>query len=96
MTPNPTNDDIREYVGSVSHKGTVTIPNEVRRRLKIKPKGKVIFRLAADTVEIKPIPMTLEDAMGSVPALTPAKSWQEISQMAKEERTDRYFAKMHQ
>ncbi len=74
----------------------VTIPKEVRRRLKIKPKGKVVFRLATDTVQIKPIPMTLEDARGSVPPLSPPKNWKEVREAVKAERVERYLTKMNQ
>ncbi len=89
-------DEVREYISPVTPKGMITIPQEIRRSFNIKPKGKVIFRVSANIVEIKPVSMTLEEAMGSVPALSPAKSWKEIREAVKEERVDRYIAKMNQ
>ena len=91
---NMVQDEFKDYVGSVTRKGMVTIPNEVRRHFNIKPKSKVIFRTTENTLEIKPI-MTLEDVKGSVPALSPAKSLKQIREEVKEERVNRYHAKMN-
>ena len=87
-------DEFKDYVGSVTQKGMVTIPNEVRRRFNIKPKGKVIFRATENSLEIKPI-LTLEDVKGSVPALSLTKSWKQIREEVKEERVNRYLTKMN-
>ncbi len=87
-------DQVREYVSTVTPKGMVTIPQEVRRSFKIKPKEKVVFRATKDTLEIKPL-MTLEDVMGSVPPLSPPKSLKQIREEVREERVNHYQAKMN-
>jgi bifunctional DNA-binding transcriptional regulator/antitoxin component of YhaV-PrlF toxin-antitoxin module len=87
----PTNNDIREYVGLVTSKGMITIPQEARRRHKIKPRTKVIIRVSPDTIEVKPMPMTLEDIMGSVPPLDPPKTIKEIREIIHDERAERYL-----
>jgi|GEM_PF-5471889 len=87
-------DEFKDYVGSVTQKGMVTIPNEVRSRFNIKPKGKIIFRATEDTLEIKPI-MALEDARGSVAPLALPKDWKQIREEVRGERVNRYQTKMN-
>src|SRR5262245_32423155 len=84
---------IRQVVGKLSSKSAVTLPVEVRRFLGVKPKGRVIFQIRDKTVELKPV-MTLEQAMGSVPPLSPPKDWKELQEEVKEERVERFIAKM--
>jgi bifunctional DNA-binding transcriptional regulator/antitoxin component of YhaV-PrlF toxin-antitoxin module len=86
-----TNGDVREYVGFVTSKGMITIPQEARLRHQIKPKTKVIIRVSPETIEVKPMPMTLEDTMGSVPPLDPPKTFKEIREMIHNERAERYL-----
>ena len=71
QTPNSSTD--QTFIGTLSAKGGVTIPVEVRRKLNVNPKDKVVFRMRGDTVNIEPGPMTLEEAMGSVTPLQPGK-----------------------
>ena len=92
--PGTTNNDVREYIGSVTGKGMITIPHEVRRTHKIKPKGKVVIRVSQDAIEVKPMPMTLEEIMGSVPALDPPKTFKELRETMHNERTERYLQKI--
>jgi len=61
---------MRAYEATVTTKGQVTIPVEIRRRLGIDPADKVTFVLDnSGKVELRPVEYTLETAMGSVPAL---------------------------
>ena len=55
-----------EHIRTVTTKGQVTIPVEVRRLLEVEPGDKVIFRVTEGTVELQPTAMTLEDAFGAV------------------------------
>ena len=73
----------------------VTLPVEVRKVLGIKPKDKVIFRISDQAVEIKPGPMTLEDTMGSVPALASPKDWKQMIEEVKEERAEQFINKLN-
>lgn len=86
---------VKEVIGKLSSKSAVTLPVEVRRFLGVKPNGRVKFQIRDKTVEIKPV-MTLEEAMGSVPPLSPPKDWKEITKEVKEERVERFIAKMQQ
>ncbi len=89
----PTN-DVKEFIGSVSPKGMITIPHEARKLFKIKPKGNVVIRVSKQTIEVKPLPMTLEEVMGSVPPLDPPKSWKQIRQEKHDEYAERYLNKI--
>jgi AbrB family looped-hinge helix DNA binding protein len=61
---------MKEIVSTVTGKGQVTIPSEVRRRLGVAPASKVVFVLADDgTVELRPDRYGVADLRGVVPAL---------------------------
>lgn len=75
----------KEFIGLVSPKGTITIPLEVRKRFKIEPNSKVLLRLRQEALEVKPMPMTLEEIMGSVPPLDPPKTWKELRELKYDE-----------
>ncbi len=76
---------MKEMLSSVSPKGQVTVPVEIRRMLGIKPKDKVAFRLEKGKVEIWPAPSPLQDSYQAIPALKPSRSWQEIEALVAEE-----------
>lgn len=75
----------QNMMSSVSPKGQVTIPQEIRERLGLKPKDRVVFRLEGNSVRIEPLKSFVEDYYQSVPALTPSRSWKEIEEIAHED-----------
>ncbi|MBI2323121.1 MAG: AbrB/MazE/SpoVT family DNA-binding domain-containing protein [Chloroflexi bacterium] len=77
---------MKEVLSSVSPKGQVTLPVEIRRALGIKPKDKVAFRLERGKVEITTVPSPLQESYQAIPALEPPRSWQEIEALVAEER----------
>lgn len=76
---------MREVLSSVSPKGQVTLPAEIRRVLGIKPKDKVVIRLEDGKVEITPAASPLEESYQAIPALKPIRSWREIEALVAEE-----------
>jgi AbrB family looped-hinge helix DNA binding protein len=61
---------VRAFRATVTSKGQVTIPVEIRRRLGIGPGSKVAFTYDNQgKVEFKRAEYTLEEVMGVVPAL---------------------------
>jgi AbrB family looped-hinge helix DNA binding protein len=76
---------MEEYISSVSPKGQITIPIEIRKRLGVKPKDKVAFRMEGDEVTITPVTSRLAASFQSVPALKPPRNWKEIEEIAREE-----------
>jgi AbrB family looped-hinge helix DNA binding protein len=80
---------MREYHSSVSPKGQITLPAEVRHRLGIKPKDTVTIQVEGSEVRIMPAAFTLETAAESVPALAEPLTWEEIEARIKEDRDER-------
>lgn len=86
----------KEYIATVTSKGQVTIPAEVREQLGLAAQDKVIFRVVAGKrVEIEPLPMTLEEAYGSVTPLNRPEDFEALHQIASEEREERWLNKIN-
>lgn len=84
----------KEFVATLTSKGQVTIPVEIREQLGLGPQDKIIFRLDSDNrVEMRRMPMSLAEAYGSVPPLTRPEQLEEIKRIAKEERAERWLGK---
>jgi antitoxin PrlF len=79
---------MKEFVSSVSPKGQITIPAEVRRLLGVKPKDKVTFTVDGDEVKIMPASSRLAASFQAVPALTPARTLTEMTEIAGEEHAE--------
>ncbi len=76
---------MKEYLSSVSPKGQITIPVEIRKRLGVKPRDRVVFYVEDDEVKIKPFALQLAASFQSVPPLNPPKSISEMTQQAWDE-----------
>ena len=72
-------------LSSVSPKGQVTIPAEIRRHLNVKPRDKVVFRIENGRVLIEPASASLASLYRSVPALNRQLTDTEITAIATEE-----------
>jgi antitoxin PrlF len=86
---------MREIVSTVTRKGQVTIPIEVRRRLGVGTPDKVAFVLEDEGVRLKPATVSLASLFGSVPALPneSADLEREIDEAMAEE-ADRIVARL--
>lgn len=78
---------------SVTSKGQVTIPIEIRERLGIRPRDKVRFVIDEDVVRIER-ELTLDDVFRSVPALKKPLSDRDIDGIIQDERA-REYARRH-
>ncbi|MHB8574049.1 MAG: AbrB/MazE/SpoVT family DNA-binding domain-containing protein [Dehalococcoidia bacterium] len=76
---------MRTFVSSVSPKGQITLPIEVRRLLGIHPKDRVIIRLDGEVVTIATGELSLADIYRSVPALPRPLTDAEIDAIVAEE-----------
>ena len=85
--------DVKEYTGTITQKGQVTIPLSVRKTLGLKPRDRVLFRVTAGRVELLPNPMTLESVYGAVKPLTRPENWKEIRRIAREDRIVKKYSK---
>lgn len=55
-----------ELVTTMTQRGQITVPVEVRRLLGLKPRDKVAFAIEDGTVRLVPVALTFEAAYGSV------------------------------
>jgi AbrB family looped-hinge helix DNA binding protein len=83
-----------EYIQSVTAKGQVTIPVELRKLIGVQPNSQVIVSVQAGRVVIAPVEMTLEEAFGSVQPLTRPEDFQKLREIALEEHAERVIRKM--
>lgn len=89
--------ETKEFIATVTSKGQVTIPVELRERLGISAQDKVVFRLVEDhKIEIEPLPMSLEEVFGSVAPLNRPEDFDDIHRIAQEEREEKLLKKLTQ
>ena len=74
-----------EYSTTVTSKGQVTIPGELRKALKIKPKDKVAFELVDGEVRLRPISSWVSSTYGSVRPLSKPEDFRRIRREVEEE-----------
>lgn len=85
---------MKEITTTITQRGQVTIPAEVRRILSLRPRDKVAFTIEGNEVRLARASFTLESAYGSVrPARSP-EDFKEISRAAKEAKADKTLNKM--
>ena len=80
---------MKQLLTTVTKRGQVTVPAEVRRLLGIRPYDKVAFTIDGDEVRLRPVEFTLETAFGSVPPLKRRLSDQEMTRIAWEDKVER-------
>ncbi|MCL5075718.1 MAG: AbrB/MazE/SpoVT family DNA-binding domain-containing protein [Chloroflexi bacterium] len=74
---------MKELVSSVSPKGQITIPVEIRKLLGVKPKDKVVFKVEeGEGVKIAPLGSRLETSFKAVPPLKQPLTLREMSDIA--------------
>lgn len=79
---------MREFLSSVSPKGQITLPLEIRRLLDIKPKDKVAIRIEDETVSIAPARSTLQAGYQSVGPLKTPLTDNEMTEIAAAEHAE--------
>lgn len=66
---------MRELESSITRKGQVTIPAEIRNRLGLKPHDKVRFKFEGEVVRITPAQSRIARHFGAVEAPSPPLDW---------------------
>jgi antitoxin PrlF len=74
-----------ELLTVVTRKGQVTIPAAIRRSLGIKQGDTIAVAIEGDAVKLRPARASIRDFYQTVPALTPTRTWAEITEIAREE-----------
>ena len=83
-----------ELITTVTTKGQVTIPSEIRKLLGVRPKDKVSFRVDNGEVKLARISNTLESAFGAVKPLRRPEDFTKRVREAKEERAAKALRKL--
>ena len=87
---------MKEITTTITQRGQVTIPAEVRKMLGVKPRDKVAFTIEDGEVRLAPATFSLESAYGSVKPSKKPEDFDEVSRTAKEgkaEQTARELSK---
>ncbi len=73
------------YISSVSPKGQVTIPVEIREEFGISPKDHVAFTVVDRAIQIVPVRDRLHKFAGRYRALSGPMDWKELEELAHED-----------
>lgn len=84
--PNTRSKTNRNFVRRVSIKGQVTLPNEVRKVLGIKPRDQVAFCVGANEVRVMSVQPPLFESYQAIPALKTQLSTGKMREVAGEEQ----------
>ena len=77
------------YTSSVSPKGQITLPKQLRDELHIEPKDVVVIALEDGKIQIESAKARLRSVYRSIPALDPPRDWSDVTRDAWEEFADR-------
>ena len=85
-----------EIIATVTERGQLTLPAEVRRTLGIRPRQKVAFVIDDGEVRLIPVEFTLESAYGSVTQHHRPENFEEAIREAMEEHAREVVREMQQ
>ena len=94
MQLNNESEKMRQITTTITQRGQITIPAEVRRRLGVGPRDKVAFAIDEDGVRLLPAPFTLESAYGSVAPRQRPEDFKAIERRDKEEHVEKVLHKL--
>ena len=90
---------VKEYGATVTRRGRITIPADIRRLLDLKPGDQVRFIVRDNQIQLAAKSFTVETAFGSVPSI-PGRAadidFQRQIDEAKDEHAERLIRKMSQ
>ncbi len=80
---------MREFTTTITQRGQVTIPAEVRRVLGVKHRDKVAFTIEDGEVRLAPASFNLESVYGSVKPSKKPEDFHKVSQTAKDAKAEK-------
>ena len=80
---------MKEITTTVTQRGQVTIPAEVRKLLGVKPRDKVTFTIEDGEVHLAPASYSLESVYGSVKPSRKPEDFEQVSRVAKEAKAEK-------
>ena len=85
---------MKEILTTITKKGQVTIPVEIRRLLGFKAKDKVAFRIDGDIVRLAPAKYNLETVYGVVKPLKRPEDFKKLKQTVIKEHVKKVMEEM--
>jgi antitoxin PrlF len=82
---------MKTFTMTMTKRGQITIPAEIRQKLGLKPGDNVVFRVDGDSVTINPAKWTLESVFRSVTPINCPEDFEQLIREAKEERATKYI-----
>ncbi len=79
---------MKQISSTMTQRGQVTLPAEVRRLLGVKPRDKVTFTIDGGEVRLEAPPFSLESAFGSVQPSTRPEDLDGITRAAKDAKAE--------
>ena len=86
---------MKKLTATLTRRGQVTVPAEVRRLLRLQPHEPVTFVIDDGRVYLSPAEFTWETAYGSVTPPNRPEDFDAMIRAAKDERVERYVQKLH-
>ncbi len=94
MNTNTAITTMTEITTTITRRGQVTVPAQVRRMLGVKAKDKVTFTIEGKKVHLAPAAFTLESAYGSVKASKSPEDFKAIIHAAKDAKAEEMVKKL--
>jgi len=85
---------MKAILTTMTQRGQVTVPAEVRSLLGLKPRQKVAFAIDGDHVRLLPATFTIESAFGSVRPRHKPEDFKALSRRARDEKARRTVSKL--
>ena len=80
---------MKEITTTITQRGQVTIPAEIRRALRLKPRDKVAFIMEDGLVRLAPVSYSLESVYGSVKPSKKPEDFEEVSRVARDAKAEK-------
>jgi AbrB family looped-hinge helix DNA binding protein len=85
---------MKEVTTTVTTKGQVTIPADIRQRMGIRPHDRIRFRISGGEVRLSRVPLTLDDVYGAVQPLSRPEDFNAMQKIVEEERAQENASKL--
>lgn len=86
---------MRSMTTSITKKGQVTIPIEVRKALGLKPRDRVTFEISGQEARIRPVPSDLLAGFGAVQPKERPEDFKRMRQEVQEGVADKALREIH-
>ena len=85
---------MKEMVTTMTQKGQVTIPVEIRHLLGLKAKDKIAFSIEEGSIRLAPAKYTLENVYGVVKPINKPENFKKLKQIAIQEHVKKITEEM--